>query len=151
MYKRQGGGCAVFSTPYWHAEELLQNGRGILFEFGDYEKLAERIIEVLDDSKKLKILQQNAYEYGKSITWPLTGKAYLAIFNELATTKTSHEILLESHYGLNDYPFNPTHLIRMTDDVGMLQHAHGCIPNYQTGYCFCLLYTSGVSAFTNFT
>ena len=130
-----GGGCAVFSTPYWHAEELLQNGRGILFEFGDYEKLAERIIEVLDDSKKLKILQQNAYEYGKSITWPLTGKAYLAIFNELATTKTSHEILLESHYGLNDYPFNPTHLIRMTDSVGMFQHAHGCIPNYQTGYC----------------
>lgn len=130
-----GGGCAVFSTPYWHAEELLQNGRGILFEFGDYEKLAERIIEVLDDSKKLKILQQNAYEYGKSITWPLTGKAYVAIFNELATTKASHEILLKSHYGLVDYPFNPAHLIRMTDDVGMLQHAHGCIPNYQTGYC----------------
>ena len=23
----------------------------------------------------------------------------------------------------------------MTDDVGMLQHAHGCTPNYETGYC----------------
>ncbi|MDP1844426.1 MAG: glycosyltransferase [Sediminibacterium sp.] len=130
-----GGGCAVFSTPYWHAEELLQNGNGILFEFGDHEALANGITEILDEPSKLKLLQQRAYNYGKTIAWPLISNAYIAIFHQLAALAIHHEIHLESQYKLFDHPFNPEHLIRMTDDVGMIQHAHGCTPNYENGYC----------------
>ncbi|UZJ64120.1 hypothetical protein OKW96_17215 [Sphingobacterium sp. KU25419] len=28
-----GAGAAVLSTPYWHAKDLLADGRGILFDF----------------------------------------------------------------------------------------------------------------------
>jgi glycosyltransferase involved in cell wall biosynthesis len=38
-----GVGAAVMSTPYWHAVELLADGRGKLFNFNDSDGLASTI------------------------------------------------------------------------------------------------------------
>jgi glycosyltransferase involved in cell wall biosynthesis len=72
-----GAGAAVLSTPYWHATELLANERGRIFDFNDSQQLAGILNEILDDPEKIEKLRHNAYEYGKSIRWPLIGKQYL--------------------------------------------------------------------------
>lgn len=130
-----GGGCAVFSTPYWHAEEVLYDGTGRLFEFGDWKCLSKQVNEVLSEPTLLCSLKQKAYDYGKTISWPLISNKYLKIFDSLASIAEHHEIHLESQYQLIDFPFNMLHIIRLTDEVGILQHAIGCTPNFKAGYC----------------
>ena len=129
------GGCAVLSTPYWHAEEILTEGRGGLFGFGDHESLAFQINDLLDHPEKLHQMQQKAYDYGRSISWPLAGKKYLTVFDTTIDHHNEHQLSIHSPYHIIDFPFNPLHILRLTDDTGILQHAQGCTPNYKTGYC----------------
>ncbi len=76
------GGCAVLSTPYWHAEELLSEGRGRLFDFGNSKSLAALLDQLLVDEHQLAGLQKAAYAYGKTISWPFIGKSYLHLLEK---------------------------------------------------------------------
>lgn len=126
-------GCAVISTPYWHAEELLTKDRGKLFDFHDSQHLSKIVNELLQDSSELKRLQKNAFDYGKTMTWSIIGNSYLSLFHEtLAEFKISSKT---PHNFFPKPPFDITHLLRLTDDTGILQHARTSIPYYKTGYC----------------
>ena len=47
-----GCGKAIVSTPYWHAEELLADGRGVLVPFADPRALAREICGLLRDEPR---------------------------------------------------------------------------------------------------
>lgn len=139
-----GAGTASISTPYWHAQELLAEGRGLLFNFKNSRQLGEKINELLDNPDQLKDLQQKAWEYGQQHRWPEAGKQYLKLIQQV----TSDEMLIEIEEKattLNDKatlfdtfrlpPVNLAHILRLTDDTGILQHAMYGIPNLKEGYC----------------
>ncbi|MEH6656847.1 glycosyltransferase family 4 protein [Leeuwenhoekiella marinoflava] len=131
-----GAGCAVVSTPYWHAAELLTEDRGRLFDFNNSDQLAGLLNELFDQPETLKNIQANAYEYGKNVTWPKIGKKYLHLCNSLLSFPKQILVKKETVIDLLLLPpFSLTHIKRLTDDTGIIQHAKFGIPNLKEGYC----------------
>ena len=134
-----GTGKAVVSTPYWAAEELISDDRGRLVDFNDSEGLAKAVIEILDNDKLFFTMRRKAYEYGRNITWPAIGKQYWKLFSSrklpFHMTSTAKPIR-EDAISILEVPEPPLdHLLRLTDDAGLYQHAKFVIPNRQHGYC----------------
>jgi glycosyltransferase involved in cell wall biosynthesis len=95
-----GAGKAVVSTPYWAAEELLAEGRGILVGFSDSEHLARSIVKLLSNKPLLSRMKRVAYEYGRSMTWPKIGRAYWELFSSQVS---SEPIPLRSGVDVSDW------------------------------------------------
>lgn len=131
-----GSGCAVVSTPYWHAAELLTENKGRLFDFKDEDGLVKTLNELLDQPKLLETIQQKAATYGKNIIWPKIGQRYFELAEHLVSEPTKPEPSKETHIDLLLLPpFSLIHLKRLTDDTGIIQHAKFGIPNLKEGYC----------------
>ncbi len=131
-----GVGSAVISTPYWHAAELLAEGRGRLFNFSDSDNLTSILLELLDNPEELIELKRRAYEHGQKITWPKTGKKYITVAENIL--KEGHSINVNTDTMLDLLilpPFSLAHINRLTDDTGIIQHAKFGIPNLKEGYC----------------
>ena len=131
-----GAGAAVISTPYWHAQELLDNNRGRLFNFKDADALAVIANELLDDDRKLKKLKRNAYNYGLHLRWPVIGAEYISVLEAALAKLSFGEKILHKIVDPEIMPkFSLAHVRRLTDDTGIVQHAKYGIPNLKEGYC----------------
>src|SRR5258707_15893505 len=75
-----GLGKAVVSTPYWHAKELLGDGRGILVPFGDAKALSAEIAGLLTNDVRRHSMRKRAYAASRSMTWAQSAERYLASF-----------------------------------------------------------------------
>jgi len=131
-----GVGTAVISTPYWHAQELLDEGRGRLFDFNDSEGLSKILLELLNQPETLKELRKKAYDYGRQITWPQTGEEYIELTERVIEEKP--EVVVKKEITIDPLilpPFSLVHINRLTDDTGIIQHAKFGIPNLKDGYC----------------
>ena len=131
-----GVGTGVISTPYWHAQELLANGRGRLFNFHNSEELSNILIELLDNPDILKNHREKAYNYGRKITWPKIGGKYIALSEKILKEKPEVFVKKETIIDPLVLPhFSLDHIKRLTDDTGIIQHAKFGIPNLKDGYC----------------
>lgn len=135
-----GNGKAVVSTPYWHAQELLAEGRGVLVPFRDAGKLAFAINGLLLDSQWKSEIEQRAFAYGRQMTWPRVAEGLARCFEVVSgETRSMLENLINfaavEKSKLVLPPVRLDHIRALTDDTGIIQHATYTIPNRDEGYC----------------
>ncbi len=73
-----GAGKAIISTPYWHAAEVLDHGRGMLVPFGNPVALAKATITLLGDDKARQAMRERAYLYSRPMIWKRVAHSYMA-------------------------------------------------------------------------
>ncbi len=130
-----GAGTAVVSTPYWHAQELLSDGRGYLFPFGDHGALSAALRSLLGSPAELERVRHSAFEFTRSMVWPRVGKAYLDLATRVMAEAPTRLTPIQPARASSLPELRLDHLIRMTDDTGVIQHATYSVPARNTGYC----------------
>jgi glycosyltransferase involved in cell wall biosynthesis len=82
-----GAGKAIISTPYWHAAELLDHGRGMLVPFESPTAIATATIALLADDVARGEMRERAYLYARSMVWNRVAQSYMRSFLEANATR----------------------------------------------------------------
>jgi glycosyltransferase involved in cell wall biosynthesis len=135
-----GAGKAIISTPYWHAQELLAEERGILVPFRDAGAIAEGVNHFLSNPTLMTAMRKRAWKAGREMIWPVVARRYMDSFERARASLSapSVETVAERRIENANYPIPPLkldHLLKMSDHTGIFQHAIYNVPNYHEGYC----------------
>ncbi len=89
-----GMGKPVVSTPYWHAADLLADGRGELVPFADPAAIAGAVLGLLADPSRMHAMRKAAYTLGREMVWPRIGERYLEVFRQARLETPTRRALL---------------------------------------------------------
>jgi glycosyltransferase involved in cell wall biosynthesis len=132
-----GMGKAIVSTPYWYAQEMLSDNRGLLVDFGNVDGFKKSLLYLIENPEKCNIMRENAYYFGRKMTWKNVGKEYSTVFNKALNNYTTYPKIQ------NIFNFLPTklaevklgHLKQLTDEVSIVQHTClDLVPALHHGY-----------------
>ncbi|HET8686585.1 MAG TPA: glycosyltransferase, partial [Methanosarcina sp.] len=131
-----GMGKAIVSTPYWYAQEMLSDNRGLLVDFGDKDGFKKSLLHLIENPEKCDDMRKKAYDFGRKMTWKNVGKQYNAAFKRALKNYSAYSSTS------NRFNFLPSQLPEvkldylklLTDDVGIVQHTNLGVPARHYGY-----------------
>lgn len=119
-------GCPVISTPIPHAREVLTGDTGLIFDFGNAQQLAEKVILLLENENLRLNIRKNSLQSIVATAWENS-----AINHALELEKLSQgQIILK--YNLP--AINLAHMNAMTTRTGIIQFAKNNQPDMHSGY-----------------
>lgn len=134
-----GAGKPVVSTPYWYAKEMLADGRGMLVDFRNPKQLSKSINYLLTHETTRHAIRKRAYNFCRTAVWSRIGSEYLGLFEDAKKVRAScphrfsrSRLSTKTENNLPAIRFD--HILRLTDDTGILRHATFSVPNLQYGY-----------------
>jgi glycosyltransferase involved in cell wall biosynthesis len=135
-----GLGKPVVSTPYWHARELLADGRGVLVPFGDAAAIGGEIAELLTDDVRRQAMCKRAYAVSRTMTWARSAERYMSVFENArqghwlkVIARSDQDSPEQRNVVAPDMQIG--HFLSMCDDTGLFQHAVHSVPDRSHGYC----------------
>ena len=135
-----GLGKPVVSTPYWHARELLADGRGVLVPFGNAAAIGNEIAALLTDDPRRQAMCERAYAVSRTMTWERTAERYISVFTSARQghwlkiiPRSGKETPEQQNAAVPDMQIG--HFLSMCDDTGLFQHAVHSVPDRSHGYC----------------
>jgi glycosyltransferase involved in cell wall biosynthesis len=126
-------GCAVVSTPYWYAQDMLASGAGVIVPFDDPAAFAEAVCGYIEQPEVLAAARTEAKRIGSALAWPSVAETTAAVLEEAFARAPRRRPVGVADLHLAS--LRADHLFTLVDDVGIVQHARGIIPNRESGYC----------------
>ena len=78
-----GAGKICISTPYLYAKQVLAHERGIFVPFKNGKAIGEAVIKIWENKEEQMSIRNNAYGYGRLMTWSNVALRYLDLFNTI--------------------------------------------------------------------
>jgi glycosyltransferase involved in cell wall biosynthesis len=119
-------GCALISTPFPQAREILDENTGILFDFRQSDQLASGINKLLDDRSLMENFSLNTLHKAAPSAWENSALLHAKLFEKTLGRKDSLEYSLPM--------INLSHLRHMTTDFGLIQFSKINQPDILSGY-----------------
>jgi glycosyltransferase involved in cell wall biosynthesis len=86
-------GCAVVSTPYQYAVDMLSSGAGLLVPFDDAESLADALLQLLRDPAKLQEVRRESDRVGGQLSWPSVGATLAELLRQCVDDRSWTPVL----------------------------------------------------------
>jgi glycosyltransferase involved in cell wall biosynthesis len=119
-------GCPIVSTPIPHAMEVLKDGAGVIFDFGDSIKLAQEINKLLKSNSLRKNISSIGLHSMAPTAWENVAIAHARLFQKVSLRK------IDLEYKMPDPNLN--YLKKMTTDFGIIQFSIIHEPDIDSGY-----------------
>ncbi len=87
-------GCAVVSTPYRYAEDMLASGAGELVPFADPLALSSAICRYIEDPSLLGAARAEARRIGTTVSWPSVAGATAEVLRDAMELTPRRESLV---------------------------------------------------------
>ena len=120
-------GCGVVSTPYWYAQDMLSSGAGTWCRSTIRLRLPLRCAATSRSRSRLPLRAPKPRRIGEQLAWPAVATATAEVLREaveLAPRKRRSVAVLDRQR----VEMRTDHLLTLVDDVGIVQHANGVIP-----------------------
>jgi glycosyltransferase involved in cell wall biosynthesis len=123
-----GSGRPVISTPFAQAREVITSEVGRLVNFREPGSYGEAIMSLLQDSSLREQLGKNAYFRTRNMTWENVALEYSKLFSRYSSDIAG----VSEHKKIPRINLN--HILRLTDDFGIIQFAKLSLPDISSGY-----------------
>ena len=121
-----GAGRPVIATAFAQAKEYVTSDVGILVDFKKSKQITEALLQLLGDQSKQFALGKTAYFRTRNMTWPNIAIAYMRTFAAFVPKLRINE--------KHAPKIKLSHLIKLTDDFGIIQFAQLSEPDLSSGY-----------------